>query len=171
MSRDVIQLTIDDLSQFCKTLRAELDQPPSHLETMGLVARAAGYRNFQHLRAQNAPKPAANRKHVDRALRNFDGRGQFDNWPSRTSVQYLCLWAIWANLPSRQTLNERQISACIDELCSFRDAPRIRRTLVEMKLLTRNLDGSAYQRQQMPVPPEAEVLIAAVSSRRKQGAG
>lgn len=171
MSRDVIRLTIDDLSQFCKFLRAELPQAPGHAQMLGLVARAAGYRNYQHLRARNAPKPAADRKQVERALRCFGGRGLFEAWPARTSIQYLCIWAIWAQLPPREIMNERQISACIDAQCSLRDAARIRRTMVEMKLLERTIDGSVYQRLERPPPPEAEALIAAVRARRKQSAG
>ncbi len=168
MSRDVISLTIDDLSQFCKPLRSDLPQGPSHAQMQGLVAKAAGYRNYQHLRARNAPKAPADRKQVERALRCFDAQGLFEAWPARTAVQYLCVQAIWAHLPPRETLNERQISACIDEHCVLRDAARIRRTLVELKLLERNKDGSVYQRLEQPVPPEAEALIAALKARRKQ---
>lgn len=171
MSRDVISLTIDDLSQFCKSLRAELPQAPGHAQMLGLVAKAAGYRNYQHLRARNTPKPPANRKQVDRALRCFDARGLFEVWPARTGIQHLCCWAVWAGLPAREVMNERQISACIDEHCAMRDAARIRRTLVEMKLLERNRDGSVYQRLERPLPPEAEALIAALGERRRQSTG
>jgi hypothetical protein len=170
MSRDVIELTISDLSQFCKTLRADLPQAPGHAQMLGLIAKAAGYRNYQHLKARNAPKPAADQKQVDRALRCFDARGLFASWPARVGTQLLCVWAIWARLPPREVLNERQISACIDELCSLRDAARVRRTLVEMKLFERTRDGSAYRRLERPVPPEAEALIAALKARRKQSA-
>ena len=108
---------------------------------------------------------------MERALRCFGGRGLFEAWPARTSIQYLCIWAIWAQLPPREIMNERQISACIDAQCSLRDAARIRRTMVEMKLLERTIDGSVYQRLERPPPPEAEALIAAVRARRKQSAG
>lgn len=170
MSRDVISLTIDDLSQFCKTLRAELPQAPGHAQMLGLVAKAAGYRNYQHLRARNTPRPPANRKQVERALRCFDGKGLFETWPARTGIQYLCVWAIWVQIPAREEMNERQISACIDEHCAMRDAARIRRTLVEMQLLERNRDGSVYRRLEHPLPPEAEMLIAALKARRSQSA-
>ena len=52
MTRDVISLQIDDLSHFARSLRAGLANPPSHLEMLGHIARAAGYRNYQHLRAK-----------------------------------------------------------------------------------------------------------------------
>lgn len=78
MSRETITLEIKDLTQFARSLRAELPHKPSHVETLGLVARAAGYRNFQHLRARNAPKPVADEKLVARALEHFDDKGFFE---------------------------------------------------------------------------------------------
>ena len=45
-------LSIDDLSGFARRLRAGLETLPSHQKILGLIARAAGYRNYPHLRAQ-----------------------------------------------------------------------------------------------------------------------
>jgi len=83
MPRDIIRVTIEDLSQFAKTLRSDLPNPPSHVEKLSLIARAAGYRNFQHLREKNTPLPQANDKQVRRALRYFDETGVMVEWPIR----------------------------------------------------------------------------------------
>ncbi|WP_299933107.1 DUF2087 domain-containing protein [uncultured Pelagimonas sp.] len=160
MTRETISLEIKDLKQFAKALRAELPNTPSHVETLGLVARAAGYRNFQHLRAQNTPKPVADDKLVARALEHFDDKGQLKRWPGKTRIQGLCLWVLWARLPARQTLTERDISGLIDAMTLFRDAAQIRRGMIEHAMLTRNLDGSAYERVEQLPPPEALALIA-----------
>ncbi|NRB18504.1 MAG: DUF2087 domain-containing protein [Rhodobacteraceae bacterium] len=160
MTRDVIRLTLADLSQFTKSLRGLLPDPPSHVEMLNLVAQAAGYKNFQHLRATNTPTPPVDRGRVDRALRNFDAEGRFANWPGKTSMQYLCLWAVWALIPPRTIMNERQISAFIDQKTATSDAAQIRRSLVEMKLLTRTRDGSQYRRVEQPVPADPRALIA-----------
>ncbi len=165
MSRDVVQVKINDLSQFAKTLRSELQDPPSHLELLGMVARAAGYRNFQHLRAVNAPVPQTDDKKVAQAARYFDAAGRMERWPQKTSVQYLCVWVIWAQLPPRTAMSERQISTRINTLTAFRDAARIRRTMIEMRIFTRELDGSNYMRVEQPMPPEAQALLAEVQSR------
>ncbi|MDU8911487.1 DUF2087 domain-containing protein [Aestuariicoccus sp. MJ-SS9] len=166
MTRDLVSLTIDDLSHFAKTLRAQLDAPPSHLQLLGMVARAAGYRNFQHLRAAQTPVPAFDRTRVSRALRHFDAEGRLLRWPSRNAMQNLCLWPIWAALPARETMTERQISARIDALTAFRDAAQIRRALVEFGMVTRNIDGSVYCRREQVPPPEALAVI-----RGLRGAG
>lgn len=165
-ARDVICLTIDDLSQFTKTLRKQLDTPSSHVEMLTYVARAAGYRNFQHLRARNTPAPKVNRNQVDRAARYFDAQGQWLRWPSKRGVRELCLWVIWASIPLRQTFDEREISALIDDMCRFCDPAQIRRSLIEMHLMTRARDGSAYQRLEHPMPPEAQALLGVIASRR-----
>ncbi|MQQ07023.1 DUF2087 domain-containing protein [Epibacterium sp. SM1979] len=130
------------------------------------VARAAGYKNFQHLRDQNQPEPQANRKQVDRAARYFDARGQWARWPLKRGVRELCLWVIWTGIPARQTFNERQISAVIDEMTVFHDPAQIRRSLVEMDLMTRDIDGSNYIRLEKPMPPEARALLQIVKDRR-----
>lgn len=162
MTRETIQINIADLSQFTKSLRGALSTAPSHVEMLNIVSRAAGYSNFQHLRASNAPSPAVDWRKVDRALRNFDDKGRFANWPAKTSMQHLCLWAVWAIIPARTVMNEREVSQLIDQETSTKDAAQIRRSLVEMKLLTRNKDGSRYQRIEQPVTADARALIGAL---------
>lgn len=58
MTRMLLPLSVADISSFAKNLKAHLDerhaqgQPaPSHVELLNLLARAAGLRNFQTLRA------------------------------------------------------------------------------------------------------------------------
>lgn len=164
MSKEPLSLTIPDLSGFAKALRAGLAQPPSHLEMLGLIARAAGFRNYQHLKARLAevpPEPLDDRA-VTRAARFFDASGQFTDWPGKTGVQRLCLWVIWAQLPPEARWTEREISARIDGMCRFRDAAQIRRSLIEHGLLARERDGSDYRRIECRPPPEARALIARV---------
>jgi hypothetical protein len=53
MSRTAIPLRVDDLSPFAKTLRQSLSQhegTPTHVELLNLIAKAAGFANYQHLR-------------------------------------------------------------------------------------------------------------------------
>jgi hypothetical protein len=161
MPRQPVPLTIPDISAFAKALRGGLTNPPSHVETLSLVARAAGYRNFQHLRASLEPPDQApvDKRLLTRACSNFDGQGRLTRWPGRHHVQRLCLWVVWAAIPSRRTMTERDISQQIDRLCSFRDAAQIRRAMIEHKMLTRNLDGSEYRRVEQVPPREARALF------------
>ncbi|NIZ15006.1 DUF2087 domain-containing protein [Phaeobacter sp. HF9A] len=167
MSKDVIRLTIPDVSEFSKHLRAALPDGPGHVEMLNLVAKAAGFRNFQHLRAQHPPTPMIDQKRIARAARYFDDDGRWKSWPTKRGLRELCLWVIWARLPARQRWSEREISAVIDEQTLFRDAAQIRRSLIEMRLMTRRADGSDYARVETPMDPQAAALLAHLAEREK----
>jgi hypothetical protein len=64
MTRPLVPLSTPDVSAFTKTLKSFLDErhadgkaPPSHVELLNLLARAAGMRNFATLKkiVQAAP--------------------------------------------------------------------------------------------------------------------
>lgn len=63
MTRMLLPLSISDISSFAKNLKIHLDErhadgqaAPSHLELLNLLARAAGFRNFQTLRAASTDR-------------------------------------------------------------------------------------------------------------------
>lgn len=121
MTREAISLTIPDISAFAKALRREAgDDDTGHQAWLNRIARAAGYRNFQHLSAtRKGAEPPADARAVARALRWFDDRGRMTAWPSKTGVQKLCLWGLWARLPRGLSMTEREVSAAIDEWSTF----------------------------------------------------
>lgn len=54
MSRQSIPLVVEDISAFARALARQINdgaESPSHLSLMNMLSRAAGFRNFQHLRA------------------------------------------------------------------------------------------------------------------------
>ena len=170
MARQPISLTINDVSNFARALRAQIPEEASgHQTWLNRVAKAAGYRNFQHLSAmrREAERPADTAK-VTRAMRNFDADGQFAHWPAKTSVQELCLWAVWARLPRGVEWQERAFSELINQITSLKDAAQIRRSLTEHGLVRRESDGSSYRRVERQPTPEAKALITAL--REKTGA-
>lgn len=180
MPRRPVPLGTDDLSRFARTLAREL-QPvvgaaaPSHLSLMNMLARAAGFRNFQHLRAaadarrrvEHVPSPAAvDHTRIERALRHFDGQGRLFRWPRRNAVQKLVLWVFWAELPARAALPESVVNARLRAAQTLDDPATIRRMLVGLQRVRRARDGSAYQRMEGPLPREAAELIRHVRARR-----
>ena len=98
MTRDLNAVFINDLSGFARALARDLQGQgaPGHQAMLGMIARAAGFRNYQQLRA-DAPPPTRS-KSVVRALRNFDAQGRMIGWPAQTTLQGLCLWRFWATL-------------------------------------------------------------------------
>ncbi len=175
MTKDSLILPVADLSSFSRALARQL-QPaaPSHLTLMNMLARAAGYRNLQHLRAAQTagaklalPPEAVDHGLVTRALAQFDEGARLRQWPARRAVQILCLWALWARLPRNVSMTERQISAALNTLHHFGDAAILRRDMVALGLLRRTIDGCDYQRLESRPPPEARTLIQHLTSRIK----
>lgn len=172
MPRDSIPFSSPDTSSLAKSLRSQLagrTSPPSHVEMLNMLARAAGHRNFQHFRAQrgsiSAPlpepsPPADDDAAVERAARYFDASGRMTNWPAKTSLQSLCLWAVWARLPAGRVLTEREVSDRLKQLHLFDDHAIIRRTLCNLGLLDRTVDGREYRRVERAPTPAAAALIA-----------
>jgi hypothetical protein len=64
MSRTPLPLHVGDLSALAKSLRAQLAESqavPSHLSLLNMLARASGFRNVQHLKAEHEASLAGGR--------------------------------------------------------------------------------------------------------------
>jgi hypothetical protein len=175
MTKPPFPLIAKDLAQFTRALARQLgENAPSHLRLMNMLARAAGFQNLQHLRgaqsgaagpAQGARIPDV--KAVERAMAQFDDLGRLRQWPAKRATQTLALWAIWAVLPAKAQLDEREISALLTHEHCFGDAATLRRTMISCQMLTRQVGGVDYLRVEQEPPPEARALIRAVTARRK----
>ncbi|PWJ19138.1 DUF2087 domain-containing protein [Jannaschia seohaensis] len=165
MTREAIPLVVDDLSAFTRTLRADLALEASHQTVLNALARAGGFRNFQHLKAlRQAPDAEAppDLSAVRKAAAWFDTAGRFTGWPVKRSLRLLCLWPIWARLPAGEFWDERGVSDRIHARCTFRDAAGIRREMVGEGMLWRTRDGSAYRRVERRPDATQRALIRAV---------
>lgn len=178
-----IPLAIADLSALARSLEAELAElgrAPKHLELMNMLARGAGYGNFQHLRASMAaearlappPPPArpADLKRVAKIGNHFADDGTLMSWPSKPSLQELALWVMWSRLPANKVMNEREISRLLAGWHAFGDHALLRRAMWGQKLVTRNQDGSEYRRIEQAPPPELSPLLAHLSERAARAA-
>lgn len=168
-----------DVSDLARSLRAQLGgRPcaPSHVDLLNMLARAAGYRNHQHLRAQALTRPddsppgvvPTDVRRAERVARQFDGFGQLVRLPGRPSDQSLALWPFWADLPPGRDLSEADVNSSLRDRHLFGDHATLRRMMVSADLLTRTVDGRVYRRVERKPPPEAVLLIKLVS--REPGA-
>ena len=178
MPRTAVPLAVDDLSPFAKTLRQSLSQHdglPSHVELLNLIARAAGFANYQHLRADAEaanrlkvaaePGPHADLSQVEKAARYFDADGVLTSWPSRLALQTLSQWVFWSRIPRGEVFTERQISEMIRSWHAFGDHALIRRAMVDAKMLERNQNGSEYRRIERTPPPELGPLLELLKAK------
>ena len=168
MTKQMIPLYAEDISAFSRVLAGQLSDAPSHLSLMNMLARGAGFRNYQHLKASHAagerlatPVVAeiADHKFVEKALGWFDERGRLKQWPSKRKLQDVSLWVLWSRLPAGVVMQEPEVNARLLEEHNFEDPAILRRCLCSLGSMTRNRDGSDYQRVEKRPPAEARVLI------------
>ncbi|MEL7149418.1 MAG: DUF2087 domain-containing protein [Pseudomonadota bacterium] len=169
MSRTPLPLVIEDVAKFADALRRDWpDAPPGHLSAMNLVARAAGYRSWQVLKATTPTPDVASDEELRRvqlALRVFDAQGRMHRWPKGHAVQGLCLAVFWSRIPSHRDLREKEINAILKQGEVFGDHVLLRRSLVDHGLVRRTNDGFVYRRVERR-PGTAELsLIRTVSAR------
>jgi hypothetical protein len=182
MPRIDVPLQAADISHFAKILGRELKlaheqshRPPGHVELLNMLARAAGFRNFQGLRVQRPPQPKAPEPAaIDttglsdtavRALRLFDAQGRLQRWPTRFAVQRLMLWGLWLRFDSSRRYDEREVNELLNAWHLFGDHCTLRRELITMQLLTRKPDGSDYRK--LPRRPDDEVQAFLRELRRR----
>lgn len=176
MSRIAIAYASADVSALARSLREQIEklgETPSHVELLNMLARAAGYRNFQHLKGEaekealpaEPPPPPADRTRVDRVANHFDANGMLLRWPSKANHQELCLWVMWSRLPARDVFDERRISGWLNDWHHFGDSAMLRRDMVGYRMVTRNVNGSEYRRVEQKPPPELRLLLEKLGAR------
>ncbi|WP_300163258.1 DUF2087 domain-containing protein [Solidesulfovibrio sp.] len=189
MSRVPLPLAVDDITAFARSLRARLTEAqaaPSHLQMLNWLAKAAGYKNFQHFRAVARPDLAAravpaetavtsappstpepvNETRLKRLVRLYDAEGRLTLWPSKRGMQLACLWTMWAAIPSREVFDEPGVTRILAGAHLFGDPVLLRRELCDLGLLWRTPDCRTYRRVERKPPAEALELLRRVASVR-----
>jgi len=185
MSRQSLPFFANDVSGFARALRRELSQSPdgspaatpSHLTLLNMVARAGGYQNFQHFRAQASARekleqtqvaPAtepADYVAVGRLARYFDEAGRLIRWPGKYSHRVLCLWVLWSRLEPRSVSTEAEINRTLNAQHLFGDHALLRREMCTHGLMKRTPDGREYRRIEQTPPATARALIRHLTQR------
>lgn len=173
MSRTVYPFYSSDISFLARSLKRQWmaeAEAPGHLQILNMLARSAGFQNFQHLRAEHdRPVPAEPQtvsNEVRRLLRHFDDEGRLLRWPKKFSEQRACLWALWSGLPRGEEWDEPTVNAAIRALEAFGDHVLIRRELVEGGWIGRTDDCRRYWLFDPAVPEEVAELAEQVRLRR-----
>jgi len=182
MPREAVPFVVPDLSAFARSLGHALTErgdakPPSHVELLNLIARAAGHRNVQTLRTamlappapladedQSPPLPLSD--NARKALRQFDSRDRLLRWPTKFSVQRLALWVLWTRFESHRVYSEKEVNEVLKAANAFGDHVILRRELVDHRLLTRKSDCSEYRK--LPARPDTETRALLKAWRARQ---
>jgi hypothetical protein len=191
-ARERTPLAVPDLSAFAKSLRtqlcARLDSGaglPGHVELLNLLARAAGHRNLQALKAAatranagaapaapphrwHGPKDPALSASADRTLRLIDAGGRLLRWPGKRAEQVLALWCLWLAFDGKRRYSEREVNEILNRRHAFGDHCLLRRELVEAGLLARTPGGAEYRKQ--PARPDDDTAALLRALRRRSAA-
>ena len=159
MPRIAVPYVAADISSVAKALKSALDErhvagrpPPSHVELLNLLSRAAGVRNFQTLKAA-PPKVEAEAAATElsatarKCLLQFDEAGVLVRWPNKFSVQRMAMWAMWTRFAAHRNYTEKEVNAILNSQHTFGDPATLRRELVNMQLLGRESDCSRYWKE------------------------
>lgn len=177
MAREATPLVVSDLSAFARSLdralkaqHARSDEPLGYLHLQNLIARAAGYRNLQALKAAapRLPAPGVNARlsnNARRALLQFDREGRLLRWPTKFSVQRLAMWLLWTRFEGKRVYSEREVNDILKAANAFSDHVTLRRELVNHRLLARKSDCSEYRKVSARPDEEVRALLAAWRSR------
>ncbi|GHF13284.1 hypothetical protein GCM10017044_04080 [Kordiimonas sediminis] len=181
MPKTKLAYNVSDISKTARSIRQQLldlDRLPSHVELLNILARSAGYRNFQHFRTQQEPTqdltpPVSESPHIDLAMteqtaRYFNFNGQLTRWPSKDSRARLCMWVIWTHLPAHQDLGEHDMNNLLKDLNTFNDHALLRRALIDFKLVTRTPSGNVYRRNEKEPPLELELVLKLIRTKKTQ---
>ena len=188
MTREAIPLVVPDAGTFARALgralverHADKPTPPGHVELLNLLARAAGHRSYQGLRAaarmpgaaaalDAAPAAPALTPAARKALTQFDALGRLVRWPHKFSVQRLAMWVLWTHFDGKRVYTEREVNEVIKRWHTWSDHVTLRRELINHQLLTRKSDCSEYRK--LPARPDDEVrwLLRAWRERVRQDA-
>ena len=205
MTRTALPYSAPDLSALARLLeRAILDHQtthgrlPGHVEMMNLLARGAGHRNLQALRATTEstpppmstaqiaadpwfdapsiaepaeappPKAPALSAHAKKALEHFDASGRLERWPLKLSVQRLAMWVLWTRLDARRVYTEPEVNRILKGWHLYGDHVTLRRELIDHRLMVRKSDCSEYRK--LPLEPDDEVrgLLQALRSHARR---
>jgi hypothetical protein len=182
MSADPLPFAVPDLSSFARGLagalqarHADKPEPPGHVETLNLIARALGHRNVQSLRASlrspaaaraQAESPAPLSANARKTLAQFDDQGRLVRWPNKFTVQRMAMWILWTRFDAKRPYTEREVNTILRAANGFGDHVTLRRELVNHGLLARKSDCSEYRK--LPARPDDEVraLLHAWRARR-----
>ena len=78
-------------------------------------------------------------------LKNFADRlGRLKQWPVRRKLQLIAVAYLATRFERAVAYREREVNRILDDWALFRDAPLLRRSLVDLGYLVREPDGSRY---------------------------
>ncbi|NLR76286.1 DUF2087 domain-containing protein [Leeia aquatica] len=178
MSKTLVPYLVPDVSDLARALRRHWPSHPDmpgQVDMLNLLARCAGFSNFQSYRqhalrpqkteVSHPPVPALAQKF----MQLLDAQGQLTRWPSGRPLQQLALWYLWGRFDRRRSYHEREVNTLLNQHHRFGDPALLRREMVGLGLLSRSDDCRDYRRLS-PQPPDDVIAVLKHRERQLQAA-
>jgi hypothetical protein len=192
-SRELISLSVADVSSLAKSLRAAIAaqaDAPSQVQMLNWLAKGAGFQNYQSLRAASssgaaratnalvAPSTSASKivtdtastalsAHAAKALTQFDENGKLSRWPHKFAVQRIAMWGLWLRFDAKKRYTEKEVNSVLKAWHSYGDHVTLRRELVNMQLLARKSDCSEYWKVAQQPNDEIKAFLRALRATHR----
>jgi hypothetical protein len=75
----------------------------------------------------------------------LDSRGHLPRWPTKRKFQRAAMFYLIAKFEQGRAYSELEVGERLDRWAPFRDAPLLRRTMIEERLMERTADGREYR--------------------------
>jgi hypothetical protein len=185
-SRDLVSFSVSDISLLAKSLRAAITEnaAPSQVQMLNWLSKAAGFQNYQSLRAaseaqsiratnvvtskEKSEPSLALSAHAAKALTQFDEQGRLHKWPYKFAVQRVAMWGLWLRFDAKKRYTEKDANSVLKAWHTYGDHVTLRRELVNMQLLARKSDCSEYWKVAQQPNDEVKAFLKALRAQTER---
>jgi hypothetical protein len=182
-----VPFAVNDISSLAKSLRAAIAEnaAPSQVQMLNWLAKAAGFQNYQSLRAaaetqsiraanvvpnkEKSETPLTLSAHAAKALTQFDEQGRLHKWPHKFAVQRIAMWGLWLRFDAKKRYTEKDVNSVLKAWHTYGDYATLRRELVNMQLLARKSDCSEYWKVAQRPSDEVKAFLHALREKTTNG--
>ena len=97
--------------------------------------------------------------HAVTALPQFDRDGKLSRWPHKFAVHRVAMWGLLLRFDSKRRYTEKEVKSVWNAWHLFGDHATLRRELINMDLLERKPDCSAYWKNAQKPSDEIQVFL------------
>lgn len=147
-----------------QSLRAQASSVPHtlHSPCVIAVAETAVTVKVATIKSKKIESDAALSTHAAKALTQFDSDGKLTRWPHKFAVQRVAMWGLWIRFDSKRRYTEKEVNSVLNAWHLFGDHATLRRELINMDLLARKPDCSAYWKNTQQPSDEIQAFLRAL---------
>lgn len=148
-----------------QSLRAHASSAPTLLRLTDAVdptPETAGIAKTAAKKAAITDNDVALTAHAAKALTQFDSDGKLTRWPHKFAVQRVAMWGLWIRFDAKRRYTEKEVNSVLNAWHLFGDHATLRRELINMQLLARKPDCSAYWKNAQKPSEDIQVFLRAL---------